>query len=316
MLSNGAMIIPGWILIIIGGIMMTSTAVYGYRAIEKLSLLVVPILLILLVVSLIKAFGDLTLAEVALRPPASPMAFGILVSIVAGAYAVGATIQPDITRYSKGIGHAAGGMVFGMMIGFPLIVILAIALGAAVGHGDFITLMLQFGGVWGLFAMFAIVLATWTSNDNNLYSAALAFNAMFPKLKKWHVTLIGGLAGTILALAGILGHFVNWMIALGVTIPPIAAVMAIDFFLFRSKEYHFDNIKSLPSVRVIPIISWVVAVAFGYMTYAEVFTFTGAPALDGLIVALVVHFILMLATGHRISVLATGHRISVHEGES
>ena len=128
--------------------------------------------------------------------------------------------------------------------------------------------------------------------------------------------MIGGLAGTILALAGILGHFVNWMIALGVTIPPIAAVMAIDFFLFRSKEYHFDNVKSLPSVRVIPIISWVVAVAFGYVTYAEVFTFTGAPALDGLIVALVVHFILMLATGHRISVLATGHRISVHEGES
>ena len=43
------------------------------------------------------------------------MSLGFIISVIAGGYAVGAVIQPDITRYSRSKGHAAGGMVFGMM---------------------------------------------------------------------------------------------------------------------------------------------------------------------------------------------------------
>jgi len=97
--------------------------------------------------------------------------------------------------------------------------------------------------------MFVIVFATWTTNDNNLYSAALAFNSMFPKIHKWLLTVIGGGCGIILAMFGILGQFMNWLIILGVTVSPIGAVMATDFLLFRSGAYHFEKLGSVPAVR-------------------------------------------------------------------
>jgi cytosine permease len=302
-LSNGSMTIPRWMPIIIGGILMTLTAMYGFRAIEKLTIFVIPILLILLVATLIRAYQDVTIAEVFAKVPEQAMPFGLIVSIIAGGYAVGAIIQPDITRYSKSKGHSAVGMVFGMMIGFPLVLILAAYLTGAAGISQFADVMLKYHrGVWGIFAMFVIVFATWTTNDNNLYSAALAFNSMFPKTHKWVLTAIGGACGIILAMFGILGQFMNWLIILGVTIPPIGSVMAVDFLFFRSKEYRFENLKKIPSVRIITIISWAAATLVGFLTFFKVFNFTSAPAIDGIITAVVVHFILMLVTGHKVSV--------------
>ena len=129
--------LPRWLPILAGGILMSITALIGFKAIEWLSTIVIPILLVLMVVTLVLAFRGHSLAEVFAKAPAQPVPFGLVVSIVAGAFAIGAVIQPDITRYAKGKGHAAGGMIFGMGIGFPLVLILAAFLGAASGQSDF-----------------------------------------------------------------------------------------------------------------------------------------------------------------------------------
>jgi cytosine permease len=293
--------LPRWIPIVGGGILMSLTALVGYKAIEKLSMAVIPILLALMIITLVLAFRGLSLAEVAAKPPAQPMPFGLVVSIVAGAFAVGAVIQPDITRYAKSKGHASVAMVFGMMIGFPLVLILSSLLGAASGQADFTSIMFTYHtGWWAFFAMFVIVFATWTTNDNNLYSGVLSIFSLIRGLPKWLLTVIGGAVGTILALAGITGHFVTWLSVLGVTLPPIGAVMVVDFFLFKGSDYTYDKLASLPPVRVVPIVSWVIATAFGFLTNYKVFTFTSAPALDTIIVSAVLHFILMLVTGNAV----------------
>ena len=298
---GAAVSLPRWLIIIGGGILMTLTAMYGFRAIEKLTVFVIPILLILLVATLVKAYAGVSLADVFAKTPAKLMPFGILVSIVAGGYAVGAVIQPDITRYSKGFGHASGAMVFGMMVGFPLVLIMAAFLSGAAGSAQFTTVMLKYNlGIWRAFAIIVIIFATWTTNDNNLYSAALAFNAIFPKLHKYYLTIIGGALGTILALMGILSHLVNWIMILGVTIPPIGAVIAVDFLLFKGSSYTYDTIDKLPSFRVLSYISWAAGTLVGFLTYYKVFTFTTASALDSIIVASIVHFILMLIDKNKI----------------
>ena len=302
-LGNGASI-PRWLPLVGGGILMTLTATYGFRAIERLSVIVIPILLVLLIATLVRAFADVSLASVFGKTPAQALPVGILISAIAGGYSVGAVIQPDITRYARGKGHAAVAMVFGMMIGFPLVLIMAAFLFAASGQAQFSDVMLAYHqGIWGIFALVVIVFATWTTNDNNLYSASLAFNSMLPKARKWVLTIIGGALGTILALFGILGQFMNWLIVLGVTVPPIGAVLAVDFLLFRSEEYRFENLERQPAVQVFSLISWAAATAFGFLTFYKVFTFTTAPALDAIIVASVLHFLLMLASGHKLKVV-------------
>jgi cytosine permease len=266
---------------------------------------VIPILLVLLIATLVKAFAGVSLASVFGKTPEQALPLGILISAVAGGYAVGAVIQPDITRYSKSKGHAAGGMVFGMMIGFPLVLIMAAFLFAASGQAQFADVMMAYHrGIWGIFALVVIVFATWTTNDNNLYSAALAFNSLFPKMKKWLLTVIGGALGTILALFGILGQFMNWLVVLGVTVPPIGAVLAIDFLLFRSDQYRYDNLEKQPSVQIFSLISWAAGTAVGFLTFYKVFTFTTAPALDAIIVSAVLHFLLMLVSGHKVKLPA------------
>jgi cytosine permease len=301
-LSGGSLTIQRWVPIIIGGILMTLTAMYGFRAIEKLTVFVIPILLVLLAVTLLKAYQDVGVAEVFARRPEQMLPLGLIVSIVAGGMAVGSVIMPDITRYGKSKGHAAGGMVFGMLVGFPLVLVLAAYLFGAAGISQFAEVMLKYHrGAWGIFAMFTIVFATWTTNDNNLYSASLAFNSMFPKMHKWILAVIGGAVGIILALFGIVGQFMNWLIILGVTIPPIGAVMAADFFLFRAKLYSYERLKEMPGVRIVSLISWVIGTVVGFLAFFKVLKFTSAPALDAIVVSIVIHVILMLATGHKIS---------------
>jgi cytosine permease len=300
-MTGGAVLLPRWLPIVGGGILMSITALIGYKAIEKLSAIVIPILLVLLVVTLVLAFRGHSLAEVFAKPPAQPVPFGLVVSIVAGAFAIGAVIEPDITRYAKSKGQAVGGMIFGMGVGFPLVLILSSFLGAASGQSDFTTMMLSYHtGVWAFFAMFVIVFATWTTNDNNLYSGALSIYTLIRALPKWLLTAIGGALGTVLALLGIVGQFVTWLSVLAVTIPPIGAVMIVDFFLFKGSDYKFEKLAGLPAVRLVPILSWAAATAFGFLTNFKVFTFTSAPALDTIIVAAVVHFLLMLLTGNKV----------------
>jgi cytosine permease len=92
----------------------------------------------------------------------------------------------------------------------------------------------------------------------------------------------------------------NWLIALSVTMPPIAAILAVEFFLFRSAEFSYDKLPGMKGIRPITYIGWAAAAAFGFLTHFKVLKLTTASVIDALIVAVVLHFILMLAAGNKI----------------
>ena len=90
------------ILVVVGGILMTTTAFIGYKAIEKLSLIAVPLLAILLFGSLFKVMNGRSFSEVAAAPlMGDPLTIGLSISLVIGSLAIGAIIGPDISRYAK-----------------------------------------------------------------------------------------------------------------------------------------------------------------------------------------------------------------------
>lgn len=297
--TGGKVGLPMWLFILMGGILMSATATSGFKAIVKLSVLVVPALVVLLIGTLVKSSMNVSLAEVFAVAPKDPKPIGEIISIATGAMALGAVIMPDVTRYGKNKWHAVAGIVFGMMIGFPFVIILAAYLAAVSGNADFTNVMLSFhSGAWSFLAMFTIIFATWTTNDNNLYSSALAFNSIFPTFPKWILTVIGGALGTMLALAGILQQFINWMFFLGVTIPPIGAVMLADFF-FRHEIFNLSTPENLPAVRPAALISWTLGMLVGYLAYFKVFSFTAIPVLDAVLAAFVGHMIIMLICGRK-----------------
>lgn len=293
---NNGISLPRAAVIVGGGLLMTTTAALGFRGLSKLSNWMVPPLLGLLLVTLFYSLSknSSTPADLFAKIPADPKPFGVLLSAVIGAMAAGSVLMPDITRYSASQKHCAGGMIFGALIGFPLVVGLAAVLTAVAGQPDFSRLMLeQPNAVWKIFAFFTIIVATWTTNDNNLYYAALAANSLLPRISKWTLTLAGAAVGIGLALGGILGKFNIWLLILGLTLPQIGSVMAADFFLFRKEKYRFDEIQNLPNYRWEAWVSWGTGTAAAALTYFKILELTQIPALDGMLVAFASYILAM-----------------------
>lgn len=264
----------------IGGALMISTAGLGFKAIEKLSQIAVPFLLLLMLWTL---FQTIPGSERLIMPTAAtPTPFGILVSSLVGALAVGSLIMPDITRYAKNSRAAAMGAGTSIAIGFPLILFVSALLVGLGSQPNFIdTLLSSHSVILRALAVVALLLATWTTNDNNLYSSALALNAIVPKARKIWITLTIGLLGVGLALIGIVEHLMSLMIYLGIIFTPIGGVMISEFFRRHPAP--------VTSFRVDSWIAWSLGVATALATHHQFFTLTQAPVLDGLLAATLFH---------------------------
>lgn len=153
--------------------------------------------------------------------------------------------------------------------------------------------------------MVVLVLAQWTTNDNNLYSAALAFSVIFRGARKWWLTAAAGVIGIILALpepVAIYGQFPQWLMFLGVLIPPIAGIYIADYYLVNRDFYKFENLPQVAKARWLMLASWVVASFIGFCTTPAGavwgalgwFEITTIPAIDTFLVGFVLALILGL----------------------
>lgn len=283
------------ILVFIGGILMTTTAVIGYKAIEKLSLIAVPLLGLLIVASLVRVVIDA--GSVSDQLFGTPLTVGVSISLIIGSLAVGAIIGPDISRYARSAKDAVISSFVGFFVGFSLVLVASIILAKVTSQVDIVAIMLELG--WGTGALLILILAQWTTNDNNLYSSALGFSVILKNTPKFILTIFAGVIGTGLAIGGIYDNFIPFLSFLSAFIPPIGGIYVADYFANQSK-YRFANLENMPNVHVPSILVWVVAAFVAFATTPAPngfgwFTLTGASAFDAFLVAVILQFILSKA---------------------
>lgn len=282
------------ILIVIGGILMTTTAFIGYKAIEKLSIISVPLLGILLIASLFKVMSGRSFSEVLDTPlTGDPLTIGLSVSLIIGSLATGAIIGPDISRYARSTKDAVISSFVGFFGGFSVVLIIAAILAKATAEVDIVAIMLGLG--WGTAAMMILILAQWTTNDNNLYSSALGFAVVFKKVPKYVLTITAGIIGTVMAVAGIYDSFIPFLIFLSALIPPIGGVYVGNFLLNRDK-FNYKNLENVKNVNLVGIVIWGIASLVAFATTPSpngfgLFTLTGASGFDAFLVAFVLQLI-------------------------
>ncbi|GEN29981.1 cytosine permease [Cerasibacillus quisquiliarum] len=282
------------LLMIIGGILMTITATIGYNAIEKLSVLAVPLLAILLIGSVYVVSSSFTYAELNTAPLTStPLTIGMGISVVIGSLAVGAIIGPDISRYAKSVKDAVISSMLGYFVGYSIVLIISAILAKATSEVDVVAIMIGIG--WGTGGMLVLILAQWTTNNTNLYSSALGFSVVFRRVSKYVLTIIAGLIGTAFAIAGIYTQFIPFLNVLSILIPPIGGVYTADF-IFRHKQYSFNNIDKIPKIRLSSLLTWTLASIVAFMTTPAptgfgLFTLTGASGVDAFLFAFTLQFI-------------------------
>jgi cytosine permease len=278
-----------WLLSLIGGVLMTSTAVLGYRAIEKLSVIAIPLLFGLLAVSLQSVFDGQSFGELlAADRTAGTMTVRFGASLVAGTFIVGAVVAPDVTRWARSARDAVLSVVFGGFVGSVVMLSIAVVLAMATGTGDAVEIFLRLG--MGTSALLILILAQWTTNDNSLYSSALGFSVVFRAAPKWQLSVAAGLIGTALAASGLYGRFIPFLSALTVLITPLSGIFVAEYLVLRRRS-RSPRVGEGPAIVWRSFFAWVAAALIAFAATPEAgggpgwLNLTGLPGLDGFLVA-------------------------------
>jgi cytosine permease len=271
---------------IVGCVLMILTTIWGFKALDKLSVFAVPLMMTLLGTAVFFALKKLSFSEI-LLVQGSGMSAGKSVSVVVGSFIVGATILPDLCRYARRTweGVAAAGISLGIV--FPAVFFSAMIPSLATGEKDLILIMMGLG--IGLPALVLIIFATWSTNSHNLYATSLTLSSIFPRYRKWKITIVAGVIGTILAALGIMDYFISFLLFLGITIPPIAGIYVADFFLLRHQKYDVSELAVRPDWNWIAFAAWITSSLIGIATVEGVFTLTSIPACDSMMAAFVLY---------------------------
>lgn len=301
--------VPSLILAIIASFCMTVTTLVGFKAINLLSTMLVPILIIVTALFAKSAFANYGLSDfLAMDKPAravgeNAMSIGDGISWVVGAVIIGAIILPDITRFIR----EKSGAVYTAIICYlvvQLLVMFSAGL-AGVSSGVFETyfdaegvsrtdviLKLMLDVNLGIGAFIIIIAGSWVLNSLNLYSTVLSTKATFPKLNTKWLTIGLGIIGVVAALLNILGAFEVFLWYLSIIFIPVAGVLIIDRFFIRPDVYNLDTLSNNNVLNVPAFIAWgigaVVAILADRGTLPNL---TGIGAMDALVLSAVLYFI-------------------------
>lgn len=238
-----------------GGALMLTSAAFGFRGLAKLSVIAIPLIAILTFGALLTVGSKPGIWEA--KPP-SAGAFGEAITLVIGSFAIGATVNADITRYSKGTGSAWIASFVGFFLASLYIFVCGAIAKAGTGDFDLITAMSKMG--MGAFAFVTLVLSQWTTNDNNIFYAATSMEGVVPNAKRAVIVVVFGVLATAFATAGVTHLFVEFLLWLGVLIPPVGGITIAH----HAMDYRRRVVTSAASPFPLPaIMGWVVGVVAG-----------------------------------------------------
>ncbi|ARI75693.1 cytosine permease [Halobacillus mangrovi] len=240
------------------GILMTATAFFGMKALMLLSFIAVPMITILGSFSVFKATESMGgLEQLLQHAPSEQLGLAAALTICIGSFISAGTLTPDFTRFSKTKKSAVTSTVIAFFIGNSLMFLFG-AIGAmATGKADISEVMFTQGLI--IPAISVLGLNIWTTNDNALYASGLGFSSI-TKISKNKVVIFNGILGTLTAM-WLYNNFVGWLTMLGSALPPIGAIILIDYYLYRRNHSAAFAQQSFQQVKWTGIIAWAAGVA-------------------------------------------------------
>ncbi len=277
------------------GVLVILTTIWGFKLLEKISTMFVPILALLVVYMLYQSLGYVALPEETLTTSQTgdgSFTFGEAVSAIVGSFIVSVVLMPDFTRFSA----TPKGTVVASFLPFFLLstfVYIASAMaGLAVRDNDILHVMLALGLGGGAFIL--LIGSSWVTNVVNLYSAALGLNAINRKWHEWKLIVVTGIFGTVMASFNLLDNFTEFLFSLSIIFTPVAAIYVVDFFLIRKKtRYDVSQLDAVESVNWSAIIAWGVGISMSILSNKGVFTLTTIEVCDAILMTIPVYYFLM-----------------------
>lgn len=264
--------VPYYLLIAFFGLGMTATAYFGIKSLEIVSDLSVPIIIGFCCYSLyLSLSGDASAAEL-LNKNVGDMTLATGITLVIGSFISGGTSTPNFVRFAKSAKIAVIATVVAYFCGNGFIIYFSSVVGAQTGQSDIFFAMMQ----QGLLVMAIVVFGAnvWTTNNNTAYTSALAVSNMI-KVRAKPLIIASGFIATLFA-DWMLNHFVGFLLVIGTVIPPIGAVIAVDYF-FRKSVY--DDDAKIEAMRWPAVLGIVLGAVCANVSYVLI------PCIDSMIVA-------------------------------
>ncbi|HEY9759566.1 MAG TPA: cytosine permease [Oculatellaceae cyanobacterium] len=282
--------LPQEVMIAVGGAAMITTAALGIKAIGRLSYLAVPLLILGLVYAVATIFRDGAASSVFHHQPVtqSALTIGAAAATVAGGFIVGASMNPDYSRFARNQFHALGYSVSDYALIYPLLLSVCGFIAIAYQSTDIMVHLVPTSLSWLVFLM--MMFATWAANDCNLYSSSLSLAAILPRWRRSRLAIMAGLFGIILAELHVCGHMVSFLTLLGILIAPISGVFVINA-LDRKSAMTETELSAIPDWRPAQLVAWFTGALIGYMATPTnslglgLVTLTTIPTLDSVLAA-------------------------------
>jgi len=263
---------------------MTLTTLIGFKAINLLASLLVPVLALVTFLFAKSALSQNSLPEIFAIEKVETMTTGDGISAIVGAIIIGAIILPDITRFVK---HWSGAIYTSIIayVVVQLAVMGAAAMAGTVsGKSDVLEIMLDMN--LGLGAFIIVISGSWVLNSLNLYSAVLSTKATFPKLKTLSLTIGLGAIGVVAALLNILDGFVTFLFYLSVIFIPVAGVLIIDALFIRPGAYQIQTLENNRGINWKGFVAWAVGAVYAIVaSEGYVLPLTKIAAIDAVLLS-------------------------------
>ncbi len=299
--------IPIWLCAVIWGVIMVSTACFGFKGLKWLNYIAVPLLIVVLIYGLITAVvrNDGVNVIAAYEPAAS---MGILsgVSLTVGSFAVGGSIAGDYCRFARNRGDVIKSSVLGVLPSGLLILLIGAVLSIVTGEYD-ISLILTAAGVPAI-GLIALIAATWTTNVTNAYSGGLSLSILLGlDEKRSHVcTAVAGIVGTLLAAVGIMDKFQAFLTLLCALVPAFVGVMIADYWILgkgRKENFHVRPGVFWPGMAAFLVGAFAACLTSGTFTYFPAVAFLNVNffigPINGIVVAMILYAALSRLAGDR-----------------
>ena len=266
--------------------LMTTTAIFGFRLMERFASIVVPILCAFMLYIVYTSLQIGSIGRALAMQGDQSIGFVDGISAVVGLVILTAVLAPDFTRYARN-GRAAILSVAALALGFPLIMLIAAIPATIFGQADIMTIMadLQMPGV----ALLLFVLSTWTSNTGNLYSMTLTTATILPRTPVWQLGVGGALVAVVAAYFHISAYFVSFLVLLGIGTIPVAGIYVCEAFLGKQAS---GADAPVPTIRPANVAAFLIAAGAGYLSAFSGGLLLPIPALEGLLWAVVAWMLL------------------------
>jgi cytosine permease len=270
-------LVPGmdtWVWSLITGLAVTVLVMYGFRSMRWIAFIAVPAFQLVILYSVITQLAKHDVgALIVSGPQGEPMTIAAGATIVAGSYMAGAVIAPDMTRFNRSPRDVVKQSIVSITLGQYVMGLVGVLLGYAVRDSDVVAILTTTAGAVGVITLVAAVVKI---NDWNLYSSSLGVvNSVATltgvRISRVWATLVIGVLGTLASAAGILERFTDFLMLLGVSLPPIAGIMVAEYYIIRRWRGRLDTSReqgTLPATEpgLVPatLVIWAGAAVFGW----------------------------------------------------